>query len=235
MTKLLEGYVDDGQGAPLSGIPAVATRLTDGVVVASTVTDSVGHWTFAALPTAAEYLVTLTDPDGNAVARAPWSGELREAWVRDRLTATGPISVEYSGAVRISNFKAAGSLQRPAVDFERWKTTVGTIEEVTVGSTVGTFGFNASGSTNLAYGGSIYAYVDAPIVGGTAPIAFSFYHATLGETYRLDSQGRGWFAPPEDTSTFPATPGLYISSKWVGVSPDVGNTLQWRANGFYVP
>jgi hypothetical protein len=266
----------------------VATILGTTTVVDTTMTDDDGLWSFSGLPTANEYLVTLSDTAGNAVSRAPWSGEMRELWVRDRLdvtgkplvldaaagnslawtatglyvppvptvdltayytktqsdtkfvdvtgdTMSGSLGIVNSTSTRISNVRAAGSLQRPGIDFERWKTTVDTIEEVAVGSTIGTFGFNASGATNLAYGGSIYAYVDAPIVGGTAPIAFSFYHATLGETYRLDSQGRGWFAPPADTSIFPATPGLYISGKWVGVSATAGNVLTWNADGFYVP
>lgn len=89
MAKVLEGFVDDGRGDPVADLPAVASRLSDGVVVDTTITDADGHWLFTGLPTADEYVVTLTDPSGNAVARAPWSGELRSAWVRDRLDVAG--------------------------------------------------------------------------------------------------------------------------------------------------
>jgi hypothetical protein len=89
MPVRIEGYVDNGRGAPAAGIPAVATRLSDGVVVDTTVTDADGYWLFTGLAPADEHLVTLTDTAGNAVARAPWSGELREAYVRDRLEVAG--------------------------------------------------------------------------------------------------------------------------------------------------
>jgi hypothetical protein len=89
MPLRLEGFIDDGRGEPLADIPAVATILGTSTVVDTTVTDDDGHWLFAGLPTADEYLVTLSDTSGNSVSRAPWSGEMRELWVRDRLDVAG--------------------------------------------------------------------------------------------------------------------------------------------------
>lgn len=97
MPKRIEGFLDDGHGTPLPGIPAVARRLSTGVVADTTLTDATGRWLFD-LPIADEYVVTLTDADGNAVSRAPWSGELRAAWVRDRLDVAGlPVMLDPTG------------------------------------------------------------------------------------------------------------------------------------------
>jgi hypothetical protein len=87
--KRLEGYLDNGRGEPLADINATASVLGTGAPVDMTATDDDGHWVFDSLPTAFEYLVTLTDAAGNAVSRAPWSGEMRELWVRDRLDVLG--------------------------------------------------------------------------------------------------------------------------------------------------
>lgn len=93
--KRLEGYLDNGRGEPLADIPATATILGTSTVVDTTMTDADGHWSFSGLPTANEYVVTLSDPTGNAVSRAPWSGEMRELWVRDRLDVAGkPLSLD---------------------------------------------------------------------------------------------------------------------------------------------
>jgi hypothetical protein len=89
MPLKIEGFLDDGHGEPLAGIPAVVTRLSDGAAVLSGATDADGHWVFTSLPTADEYVVTLSDSSGNAVSRAPWSGEMRELYVRDRLDVDG--------------------------------------------------------------------------------------------------------------------------------------------------
>jgi hypothetical protein len=83
--KVLEGYVDNGRGAPLPGISAIVTRITDGAIVTSGITGPDGRWEFSGLAETEEYFVNLADGAGNAVVRAPWSGELRTAWIRDRL------------------------------------------------------------------------------------------------------------------------------------------------------
>jgi len=77
--------VGDGGGAPLPNLSATVTRVDDAVVVATGITDPDGRWLFSGLSESAEYFVTLTDGLGHGVVRGPWSGELREAWVRDRL------------------------------------------------------------------------------------------------------------------------------------------------------
>ena len=114
MPKSLSGYLDDGRGHPLSGISTIATRLSDGAFIDTTVTDADGYWAFAGLPTADEYLVTLTDGSGNAVARAPWSGELREAWVRDRLDVAGKPVVLDPAAGNALAWTATGLYVPPA-------------------------------------------------------------------------------------------------------------------------
>jgi hypothetical protein len=83
--KLLEGFVGDGAGEPLDAIAATVTKVADGSVVTTGATDADGHWAFSGLAVGDEYFVTLEDGAGRAVVRGPWSGELREVWVRDRL------------------------------------------------------------------------------------------------------------------------------------------------------
>jgi hypothetical protein len=85
MAKVLEGYVGDGAGEPLDAIAATVTKVADGSAVTAGATDVNGRWRFTGLAEADEYFVTLVDGAGRAVVRGPWSGELREAWVRDRL------------------------------------------------------------------------------------------------------------------------------------------------------
>jgi hypothetical protein len=118
MPKRLEGFVDNGRGEPAADLPAVATRLSDGVVVDTTITDDDGHWFFPDLPVEHEYLVTLSDPQGNAVSRAPWSGEMRELWVRDRLDMTGNLTTTggVSAAAWLETFGNIGVAGNGTID-----------------------------------------------------------------------------------------------------------------------
>ena len=64
MGKRLEGYVDDGKGAPLPGISAIVTRLDDGGIVTSGLTGPDGRWVFTGLDDEEEYFVNLADGAG---------------------------------------------------------------------------------------------------------------------------------------------------------------------------
>ena len=85
MAKTLSGYVDNGKGAPLPNISAIVTRVTDGGIVTSGLTNADGEWLFSGLAETEEYFVNLADGNGNAIVRGPWAGEIRSAFVRDRL------------------------------------------------------------------------------------------------------------------------------------------------------
>jgi hypothetical protein len=85
MAKRLEGYVDDGRGQSLAGLAVTVSMVQGGLVITDGVTDADGMWSFADLPDYDEHFVTIADGRGRAVVRGPWSGEMRDLWIRDRL------------------------------------------------------------------------------------------------------------------------------------------------------
>ena len=95
MPKTLEGYIGNEFGQPIEGIQATVTRVSDGLPVAFGATQPDGRWAFTDLDEGQEHFVTLTDEAGRAAVRGPWSGELRDAWVRDRLSVAGkPVALD---------------------------------------------------------------------------------------------------------------------------------------------
>lgn len=85
MSKRLEGYVDDGHGQPLAGLAVTVSMVAGGLIITDGVTDAAGMWSFTDLPDYDEHFVTIADGRGRAVVRGPWSGEMRDLWIRDRL------------------------------------------------------------------------------------------------------------------------------------------------------
>jgi hypothetical protein len=240
----LEGFIDNGRGAPAAGIPAVATRLSDGVVVDTTVTDADGYWLFTGLATADEHLVTLSDTAGNAVSRAPWSGELREAYVRDRLEVAGkPVLIDVAAGNSLA-WTATGLFVPPVptVDLTAYYTKTESdarYAELTdvdpfpqyLTSTEADALFLTPAEGNAAYATSAHnhdtTYVQ--LTGGS--VMTGLLGPTTTNTRDLGTTALRWRALYGMTGDF--TTSLTVATKPITPSPDAANIIEFRANGLY--
>jgi len=189
----LEGFIDDGRGEPLADIPAVATILGTSTVVDTTITDDDGHWLFTGLPTANEYVVTLSDPAGNAVSRSVWSGEMRELWVRDRLDVAGlPVLVDPAAGNALlwtaTGLFAASGMTQAAADLRYVNldgdTMTGSLD---VGGDVVISGTLMAGGGTLQVADGTVLVLSELLVGGAArPVTVS---PTAGNTLTWDATG----------------------------------------------
>lgn len=248
MSKSLSGYVDDGRAAPLAGVSAIVTVVGSGAVVTSGITDADGHWQFDGLADGSEYFVNVVDIDGNAVVRGPWSGEVRDVWVRDRLAMSPTGAAQFVGL-------------HTAVDGKPLVLDPNPLNGLTWGPT-GLF--SASGGLTQSAADLRYVNVDGDtmtgqltIDGGSNNKAFLAYDQiqlqTTGYdvplTLRTHAGGEIQFANNNVVVGVGTTPGYHLTIypelrvdgpiyaeypvKRVGLSPDALNTLEWRANGFW--
>jgi hypothetical protein len=217
MPVKLEGFIDDGRGEPLADIPAMVTILGTSTVVDTTITDAAGHWTFSGLPTADEYVVELTDTAGNAVARAPWSGQMRELYVRDRLEVVGkPVLVDPTAGNSLL-WSATGlyAPTAPVTDLTNYYTKTEADARYEPLDSAYTKSEDDARFVNLA-GGSVMTGLLGP---------------TTHNTRDLGTTGTRWRALYGMTGDF--TTSLTVATKPITPSPDAANIIEFRANGLY--
>jgi hypothetical protein len=233
MPKKFEGFIDDGRGHPLEGIPAVVTTLA-GAPVTNGVTDSAGHWSFSNLPTADEYVITLTDPAGNAVARAPWSGEMRELWVRDRLDvagkpllldpAAGNALVWGAAGLFVPPISAASDAYTRAESDARFVNTTGDV-------LTGALDFGAVYAQQIIVNASTEGWLFTSTPAGYDRI---IWHRQQNKALVIHNQTANLDLFNISTGGNANVVGsVTAENKLLRLSPESGNTLEWRSSGFY--